>query len=186
MLGLSNEIGCDERRASRIAHDHDFRRPREHIDCAVERDELLRRSHKGIAGSNDLVNAWNRASAVCKCGDPLRAAYRIKLLHPEQGRGCQGFRRGSRRHHHDSRYSRYLRGNHRHQQRRRQRMASTRYIASDGLERTNHLPESNASLHIAHPLQRFLPLSEAPDILRGALKCSAKLRADLPPRGIDV
>src|SRR5256885_10835433 len=65
-------------------------------------------------------------------------------------------------------------------------MPSARHMASDGVDRANHLAEPHATLHIAHPLQRLLPFGEAPDILGGGLERSAKLRSDLPPRIVDI
>ena len=58
-------------------------------------------------------------------------------------------------------------------------------IASYRLEWPNHLPKPHAALHIAHPLQRLLPVGEAPDIFCGGLESGAELRTDLPPRAVD-
>ena len=68
--------------------------------------------------------------AIGQRGDGLRSADAVELAHAEKCGRRQSRLRRARRHHANLLHPGNLRGNHRHQQRRRQRIAAARNVAS--------------------------------------------------------
>ena len=76
MLRLRHQIGGNRRRMSALAGHHNLRRPRQHIDAAVECDQPLRRRDIQIAGPTILSTRGSDgvpyAIAAIACAPPTR------------------------------------------------------------------------------------------------------------------
>ncbi len=149
----------------------------------IERHHLLRRCDVGVAGANDFVDTRNGIGAIGKGGNRLRAADAVKTFDAEHCRRRQSLRRGAGRRHRNALDPRDLRGNHRHQHRRGQRIAPAGNIAANRCDRLHPLSHAHARIHGPHPRPRHLPLGKAADVARRPLDGVHELGRNLTPRG---
>ena len=113
----------------------------------------------------------------------MGSADAVELRHAEQCCGGQRLGCGTRRADHDARNSCDLRGDHGHQQRRRQWITSSRHVAADGVNWPDDLSDLQAGLNFAGELLRFLPFGELADVLRGGFEGMTQIGRDRGERG---
>ena len=80
VLGLGHEIDGHQPRVGRlVGHDADLRRPGDHIDAHIARDELLGRGHESVARAGDLGHRADGLGAVGQRRHGLGAADGVDL-----------------------------------------------------------------------------------------------------------
>ena len=105
-----------------------------------------------LPGTDDFVHARNFFSSVSKGGDGLRSTDSVELAHAEECRRRQSCLGRARRRHANLFHAGDLRGNYRHEQRRWQRIAAARDVASHRFQRAHQLAYEDAGLDFAPPL----------------------------------
>ena len=181
MLRLRDQVRSNETGITVFADDYNLSRSSEHINRAIEADQLLCSRYKVISRTDDLNHWLDYFSPVCECRDRLRASNAIELSYTKHGSGSQCLRCRLRRDHHHALHARNLRRDDCHEHRRGQRISSAGNITAHRVQRTKHLPNAHAGLLFFHPLRGLLPPAEAADVIRCLLERIAQLRRDATP-----
>ena len=158
---------------------------REHVDRAIGADDLLRGGDEAIARAEDFIHARNRARAIGERGDGLRAAHSRDRVDAEPFRCSQQSGPGLRAGHDDFAHARFLRGDHRHQQRRDQRKSPAGKITADGFNGAHALASAYAGLDFYGPFLRLLAVSYGANIARGMIHRRREIRARRPCAALD-
>jgi len=169
---IRDEVSGDFTCIACFAGRHNFGRTGKHIDGAIESYEALGSSYVEISGSNNLVDTRQARRTVGKRCNSVCSSDSVKLRDPEKmcrGQCFTGRLRGDRN---DARHTRYLCGDGGHQQRGRQRMASTGDVATNGRQRTYNLPCQKPGHRRVTPRLRKLALCKLADLSGRSQKCS--------------
>src|ERR1700730_12875210 len=193
MFSLGYKVGGDASRIAVCADDHGFGGTGQEFNSAIESYEFLRCGHVPVARTDDFVYARYFFSSIGKGSDGLGSTDAVELAHAEvcsRRQGCSG---GARRRVSNLSHTGDLRGNHGHKQRRRQRIAAARDIASHGFQRAHQLAYEDARLDFATPLigrlggrLGRLPLRIAADVVRSLLDRLLQLWIRLFPSLLEV
>src|SRR6185369_13834859 len=170
---LRNEIGREPACVSLRGNDENFSRPRVEIDSAVGGHQCLRRRDVAVAGTNDLVHAWDRFGPIGERCNRVRAAEPEQARYAclERGRHHNRFRTRADRDHlvHAGGDGR----NGRHQQRRRKWITAARNVAADTIQCHNPLLDRDAATDAGLPATWNLPFRDGSYVGGGAPKCAA-------------
>ena len=164
MLCLSHEIGCDPRGISVFADDDRFRWPGEEVNCAVEGNQLLRRSHVAIPRTNNFVHTGNRLRSVGERRNGLGSADTIEFANTQEACGSKGYLARAGRCDTDVLHSSNLRRNDRHQQRGGQRIAATGNVAAHGIQGPHQLAYADAGINFSAPFLWLQPFAIATNV----------------------
>ena len=174
MLGLGNQVRRYEFRLAAVAEDDSFGRAREEVNRAIKRNESLGCRDVGISGTNDFLHPRNTLRAVGEGGDGLCSTNAVKLSDAEHGRNAQHLLWRIRGDDSNFLHPCDLGRDHRHQNGRKQRIASARNVAADRLQGRDDLAHSNSQPG-SGPRARFLHFAKAPNVV-------SRLRYGFPER----
>src|SRR5277367_2007234 len=178
MLGLGHEVGGNPRWFAVFACDDYFGWPGEHVNGAVEGHKLFRSGDIGVAWADNLVDRRDALCSISKSGDGLCAADAIELGNAEHRRRSERLRGRPRRGDDNALDTRDLRGNHRHEQRRGQRIASAGDVTADRIDRPHTLTNGDTARWSEVPVFWTLAHGECPDVASGDLECALELGRD--------
>src|SRR6202521_5768353 len=193
MFRLGYKVGGDASRIAVGADDHGFGGTGQEFNGAIESYEFLGRGHVPVARTDDFVHARYFFSSIGKGSDGLGSTDAVELAHAEVCSRCQSCLSRARRRDSNLLHTGDLRGNHRHEQRRRQRIAAARDIASHRFQRAHQLAYEDAKLDFAPPLigrlggrLGRLPLRIAAGVARSLLDRVLQLWVRLLPSLLEV
>src|ERR1700674_2259745 len=146
MLRLGYKVGSDTSRIAVCADDYGFGRTRQKFNGAIESYELLGCGYVSVARTDDLVHARDFCSSISEGSDSLCPSDAIELAHAEECRRRQSCSGRARRRDAYLLYAGDLRGNHSHEQGRRQGIAAARDVASHRFQGAHQLAHRDAGL----------------------------------------
>ncbi|MNO96115.1 hypothetical protein D3C76_877770 [compost metagenome] len=172
MLGLREQVGRDVGGLGGIVGEHDdFARSGDAVDIDSAVDLAFGQGHVDVPWPADLIDRRDGRRAEGQCGDRLRAAHAVDLVHAGFSGGHENVRidalraAGRRRSdHHDLRHSGDLSRNHVHQHRGRVCRLAAGNIDAHTLQRADDLAEDRTVRLQIHPGIAFLPGMKRPDI----------------------